>query len=203
MSEVIWKDIIKSHTQTYLQTLLEIAPAMEDADVKARLDETIKSCKTLLGVCEQSTLKERKPEILKENQGYWGISHTKYGTKISCDLKLPHSMMDQKAYNAYRMQVETLFAQHFVKNKHIGACFMVFIHHHKYQQCKDADNFEEKPLSDLIADYFIFGGDAYDHVQRMSLTRRSEHDYTQVYLVSPDQLVPFCQDIICNEQMYW
>ena len=62
---------------------------------------------------------------------------------------------------------------------------------HKNNVCKDADNFEEKPLSDMIAKLFIIGGDGHENVQRMSLTQKDDYDFTEIFLVPRTNFIEF------------
>lgn len=180
MSEVIFKDIAKSKTEEYIYALDEILATSTNESLKEEIKNTQLACNRLIEKCD-NTIESK--EVIQESAPYWGIEKTENFTKITCDLKIPHKTMDKRAYASYRLSIEECIKKHFVKDKHIKKCFMVFIHYHKYRQCKDADNFEEKPLSDMIADYFIIGGDGYDNVQRMTLTKLSTHNYTEVYLV--------------------
>lgn len=192
MADVIYKDILESKSKDYMSILEETERNVQGKELKIAIFQVKKSLLVLLSACNQ-TIESKKIETKQESGQYWSIEKLQHWTRIVCDMRIPHRTMDKKQYALYRMSIEDVMEEHFQKDKHIKKCFMVFVHHHKSKQCKDADNFEEKPLSDMISDYFIIGGDGYDNVQRMTLTKKDIYNFTEIYLVPYENFLRWYQ----------
>lgn len=76
--------------------------------------------------------------------------------------------------------------------------YMVFLHHYDASRtyCKrDADNYYEKALSDVIAQTFLFGGDdSSKNVQRCSFTFADHRSYTEVYLIPYEHFLDWMKE---------
>lgn len=190
MGEAITRDILAAQTEEFIKNLEDTASTIEDTQFRS----TVQNVVTGLRKFEEQCTKEFRgntQKIEQEYKPYWNIVKAKAFTRIVCDLKLPHRTMDKVEYANYRNKIEDQVADHFRRDKHMKECYMVFVHHHKNNVCKDADNFEEKPLSDMIANLFIIGGDGNENVQRMSLTQKDVHDFTEIFLVPRNNFIEF------------
>lgn len=190
MGEAITRDIIATQVEDFIKKLEDTVSTIEDKQFRSSVNDIVTSLRKF----EEQITKEfwKKPqEIFQEFKPYWSIEKRKVFTRIVCDLKLPHRTMDKVEYANYRNQIEDEVNAHFRRDKHMKECYLVFVHHHKNNICKDADNFEEKPLSDMIAKLFIIGGDGNENVQRMSLTQKDDYDFTEIFLVPRTNFIEF------------
>lgn len=109
----------------------------------------------------------------------------------------------RKEYRKYKNALTKQFKKAFYSGKSQkfpvkkqSNCFVITINFHDKNICKDSDNFETKPLTDLATGYFLSGGDKYDNCQYISLTAKGIHPHTEVYIVPFNCLNYFFQNFL-------
>lgn len=107
-------------------------------------------------------------------------------TVISLDQKLPSNKINRQEYIFHKQNLTAAFKKNLQRDKHLDKVYMIFVHHYNKKKqtfARDCDNYTEKPLSDLIADYFINGGDGPENVARTGICIADDSDSTEVFLV--------------------
>ena len=113
-------------------------------------------------------------------------------TKITLNKRLPIRKSSRTELARYAKRLRTAFSLQTEPDKHIKNAYMIFVHHYNAKNpmlVRDVDNYEEKPLSDIVSDFFVIGGDGPKNIQRCSFAKEDICDFTQVYLVPHENIV--------------
>ena len=62
---------------------------------------------------------------------------------------------------------------------------------HEKNMSKDSDNFETKPISDLVTKYFLKDDDCYSNCQYLSITKKGKTPHTEIFIVPFDRISEF------------
>lgn len=110
-------------------------------------------------------------------------------TVIRMNDALPNVRTIADSLAKYKRRLEDAFKSFLGERRvrKMKEVYMVFVHHYDASRtyCKrDADNYYEKALSDVIAETFLFGGDdSSGNVQRCSFTFADNRSFTEVHLI--------------------
>ena len=124
------------------------------------------------------------------------VDKDKDWTKITLNKRLPMRKASKTELSRYAKRLRKAFSLQVKQDRHIKKAYMIFVHHYNAENSmtvRDVDNYEEKPLSDIISDFFIFGGDGPENVQRCSFAKEDNNDFTQVYLVPHENIIKWHQ----------
>lgn len=119
------------------------------------------------------------------------VKQKKEWLEITINKRLPQRRANRTELSRYKKRLENAFAQQVKPNKRYRNVYMIIEHHYDKSNpslFRDVDNYEEKPLSDILADYFIAGGDGPENVQRCSFSKPDNSDFTVAYLVPKEQI---------------
>ena len=111
--------------------------------------------------------------------------------QIVSNHRCPHIRSCSYSYTEYAREVQSIFYDNMKrifgeeKLKIFESCYMIFVHHYidKKIYRRDTDNYMEKPISDAVSHYFVFGGDNPERVKRVSMAIPDEKNFTEIYLV--------------------
>lgn len=112
--------------------------------------------------------------------------------EVTLNKRLPQRKSNKTEMSRYKKRLERAFSMQVKPDKQYRNIYMIMEHHYNKNNpsfFRDVDNYEEKPLSDIMADYFIAGGDGPQNVQRCSFSKADDSDFTVVYLVPKENIV--------------
>ena len=130
---------------------------------------------------------------------YWNdVLPKRYIHSQPSNTKLANKYDYRKEYTKYCYAIKNAFNQAFYDGKNrkydiekLEKCFVIIVNFHEKNVSKDSDNFETKPISDLVTKYFLKNDDCYKNCQYVSLTKKGKTSHTEIFIVPFDEILNF------------
>lgn len=124
--------------------------------------------------------------------------------EMSTKSLLPHVRASESYRNFFKKKFNDSFQKAYDNCKdtlpRVQKVYMIFTHYYDnttpLQLVRDCDNYDVKNISDCMARAFVLGSDGPINVRRISLSLKSNVDYTTVTLVPYDKLSTYLEENI-------